>query len=380
MKKNLLLIVTLFFAVAVSAQKYDYALDRIEATDGLNTMKFYYNNDYLVEAYDIVTPNPWDNLPMEMIDSLTYDERGNILRSDVHQKIDGNWVHVYYLEYTYDNNNNRISRTNYNNFGGEFDIQGIFTYTFDENNRLVYHEMVLVDELFERGNYFYDENGNRTEEIVELTFGNNIWENSSRITYEYDENNNLTNTDYYYWMYTDWAFKEKIANSYDAVGNCATQLFYDGSLLISRLIYTYDMDTDIENVAMPVHPEPLYRNFDQYKNRPFSYSVEMADNNSELVYICDYDFIYKKTDATSANTIPFAAEVRVFPNPASESITVTQPGLKTVEIMDMRGVSVSRYQANSNSMQIDISNLAPGIYFVRSFNGQLPQTSKIIVK
>lgn len=392
MKKSFLLIISLFFAVVVSAQNYSYALDQIEATDGQHNIKLYYNTDDLLEWYSEITPDPWNNYqPMELRDSITYDQHGNILRTDVHQEIDGNWVHVYYIEYTYDENHNRISRTNYNNFGGEFGIQGIYTYTFDENNLLVYHEMVLVDELFERSHYTYDENNNLIEQVVEDYFGFDIWDPSTKVTYDYDENNNRTAKNYHYWMpgTESWYLKEQMIYEYDEVGNCTTEFLFDGNALASKLVYTYDMDTDIENVVMPVHPEPLFGQFAQFKNRPLKYSLEMADQNWNLIYICDYLFHYKSDDdddnddndeTNSVNTASFAAEVRVFPNPSTDNITVSQLGLKTVEIYDMRGTTISRHQANSNVLQIDVSNLTPGIYSVRTFDGRTPQITKIIVK
>lgn len=378
MKRTLLFVAALFCAMVVSAQNYDYRLDYIESTDGLNFIDYHYGEDGRLLWYSVVSPDDWDRL--ELIDSLTYDQRGNIIKSNVYQKIDGSWRNVFYIEYTYDENNNRISRSNYNNFGGEFEVQGIYTYNYDENNRLVYHEMVLVDELFERANYYYDDKGYITEEIVEMHFFGDIWDNSSRVTYEYDANYNLTRINYFYWLYGNWALKEKVEYIYDAAGNCQTQLFYSGSLLASRLIYTYDMETGIQQVSMPYHIEPLYSEFAPFKNRPLMYSCELADDNWNLVYVCDYLFQYEEGNITSAGNVPFMADVQVFPNPASEQITVCLPGLKTVEILDMRGACIRQMEAGSGIVSISTNDLPSGVYFVRAFDGIRMQTTKMVVK
>ena len=58
---------------------------------------------------------------------------------------------------------------------------------------------------------------------------------------------------------------------------------------------------------------------------------------------------------------PEFASVRVYPNPATESVTVEAEGLKAVEVTDING----RVMSMSKAATIDVSNLPKGTYFLR---------------
>ncbi len=377
MRRIFLLVLALVGAFVVGAQDFKYRLDNIESSDGEGFIDFYYGDDGLLLWYKTISVDGWG--PLELIDSLSYDQRGNIIRTDVHQKIDGYWRHVYYIEYTYDENDNRISRSNYNSFEGVFELHGVYHYSYNELNQLVYHEVYLDGDLFERANYFYDASGKRTEEVVEMRWGN-FWENSSRVTYDYDVHDNCIRKNYFYWMVANWALKEKMEYSYDEVGNCETQIFYSGSYPGSRIIYSYDMETVIEDVVMPHHIEPLYSNFPQYRNRPLSYSYEMADENWTLVYICDYIFEYEEGNLTALPNIMHSFDLKLFPNPANDRVTISLPGLKSVEVINLKGETVKYLDAAAATVTIPVIELAAGVYSVRAFDGRSIQSVKLLVK
>lgn len=72
-----------------------------------------------------------------------------------------------------------------------------------------------------------------------------------------------------------------------------------------------------------------------------------------------------------------AANVALYPNPATDKLNVVADGVKTIEIIDATGrVVMTRYQAGS----IDVSALANGIYMVRTMTNEGVSVQKIVKK
>lgn len=71
------------------------------------------------------------------------------------------------------------------------------------------------------------------------------------------------------------------------------------------------------------------------------------------------------------------AQVSIYPNPATAQLNVVAEGVKMVEIMDATGRCVL---ASENAGSIDISNLANGIYMVRTLTNEGVNVQKIVKK
>jgi len=81
------------------------------------------------------------------------------------------------------------------------------------------------------------------------------------------------------------------------------------------------------------------------------------------------------------------AAIAVYPNPASDNVTITLGkgwnGEMTVQILDLNGRTVvsNNHIATENSViNTDISNLVSGIYLVRISNATASQVTKLIVQ
>jgi hypothetical protein len=87
---------------------------------------------------------------------------------------------------------------------------------------------------------------------------------------------------------------------------------------------------------------------------------------------------------TSINSYPKAKSLKVFPIPASSSITVdfgTLPEEITIELLDLLGRTLykTEAQASTRNITIDISDNPEGTYFLRVAAGKINETAKIIV-
>ena len=69
----------------------------------------------------------------------------------------------------------------------------------------------------------------------------------------------------------------------------------------------------------------------------------------------------------------------IFPNPATTVLNVNAEGYNTLEIVNLLGQTVYTANATSN-MQINVSNLNNGVYFVRMNGENGTATQKFIKK
>ena len=61
---------------------------------------------------------------------------------------------------------------------------------------------------------------------------------------------------------------------------------------------------------------------------------------------------------------------KVYPNPASEQLNVTTERAEIIQITDVSGKVVTVEQLKTGHNIIDVSNFAPGVYFIQSKTGR----------
>ena len=74
------------------------------------------------------------------------------------------------------------------------------------------------------------------------------------------------------------------------------------------------------------------------------------------------------------------ANVSLFPNPATSTVTVKAEGMSQASVIDINGREVMYRKANGESTTFDVSTLARGTYFVRIVGEQTVAVRKLIVK
>lgn len=376
MKRNLLLLL-LALVPCCFIQAQCFFLDSYYSNDHFDHVQFYYNNENLLESYHVTTGIEGEQ--EEFIDSLFYDERGNVIRVNSYQYYNNQWIFPCYIEYTYDDKDNRTSRTNYNDFGSGHEIQGVYTYIY-EDNVLTRYEMTLGGMLLMRGTYTYNAQG-LLDELVEETYSSWMytWENSSKTKHTYDANGNETKTEYFYWDYS-WVPELVTTRIFDENNNCTIrEQSYNGTVT-DRVSYAYDTDYSINDCLMPYHPEPAYTWDEFHGNKPIGFGWEAANDGGQLVYVCDYIFQYGELDnAVSANYARPEMAV-IFPNPTDGELNISLDGLKRVEILDVNGKLVMQSEANGKMLKMNVPGLASGLYFIKSYNGMTCTMNKIQVK
>ena len=108
-------------------------------------------------------------------------------------------------------------------------------------------------------------------------------------------------------------------------------------------------------------------------------SVKLTPNKSNVTGV-------GRVDALAAvNAVPAwdgisenALNVRVYPNPSTDFVTICAPGLQWVEILDITGKKCITAQAIHDELQLDVKQLVAGIYFVTTVTEQGISTQKLM--
>ncbi len=128
----------------------------------------------------------------------------------------------------------------------------------------------------------------------------------------------------------------------------------------------------------------MYRNPDGQGHHPSHGYFDIVYAYCDDIAYCtipDYPLKWGQTDFTgideSTESVAFAI---VHPNPTTGKVAITGNGLKGAVVFDTFGQRVDVATGNGENLQIDISNLSPGIYFVNITNDEGQRCVRKVVK
>lgn len=358
---------------------YNYRLASYNTDDLYITCEYHYDAYRRLVAVQELVPSEY-----ELIDSIRYNEQNQLVRLDGYQKMGASWTNVYFIEYTYNAQGLIASRSNYNNFGGIFELGGTYDYTYNEAGQIIHTELTMGDMVYQTVDYEY-ENGLLATET--WSYSNPFsqsgdFEPAERMSYTYNNSGNLTLITYEtYDGISDWGLYGTRTYTYNEVGNCTEMHAYDADENeTERSIFTYD-NRLLEETLMPWTPEMTRPETFNNKN---IYTLEeywALDVDFVLQYVCDYEYNYVGIDEGVGLADVEQLPLTITPNPTENIIVLSglAEGTHQMEIVDMAGRIVMSDNV-SNSKQIDLSELQKGCYLVKVMNNQKLYTSKVIVK
>lgn len=362
-----------------SKSNYQYRLDNYYADDEYEIFNYFYNANHQLIALESMSG--WEGLMdyVHVYDSLSYDDAGDLVRDDSWQWINNIWKHVSYCDYTY-NNHLIATRTNYNFFGGEWAMGGIYYYTYNEQGQLIQSKLWFMNEWFDQTTYTYDAQGRLSGSLYSYDhYMNGDLMSYDRQTYTYDANGLLTlilneECDIETGI---WSITKREFFSYDANGNCTTyESKTAGGSSIEKKVYEYETRL-LSETFIPHTPEfdnpLLYQNHNTYHTMHY-YRV---DDNFDLQYLCDYLYNYCGYNSISnAETLSLS----LYPNPATDHLTIqAQEGDNLMSIYSLDGKCVKVQRMNGTDLHVDLSSLSKGTYLVR-VQGRQVRTAKVVVR
>ena len=327
------------------------------------------NNTWVNNRQEIMTYDENDNLTTHLrqswnqnthtwgnstLDTYTYDSNNNLLKRFIQTPYNGTnvWRNFSQYTYTYDSDNNRLTdfyQTWADNNSGWIDIV-LYTYTYYSNNNRQTELCEISTNAKEESTYTYDTENNLINQLTK-TWQNGNWVNSSRINYTYDSKNNLLSYLRENWNNT-WINDLQKLWTYDENDNC----------------------TLVENFS-----------FSDGRRHPMDIPMYLYYNNmqSSLYYNA-----YKVTATYKEVTKPITAiedfalpTISIYPNPTTGKLKIENGELKkgNVELYDIYGKKhVSQLTFHNSLIEIDISHLTAGVYFVQIITEKGVITKKIV--
>ncbi|TVQ82945.1 MAG: choice-of-anchor D domain-containing protein [Bacteroidetes bacterium] len=197
-----------------------------------------------------------------------------------------------------------------------------------------------------------------------------------QLEYDLDVVNDFTS----YWL---WAFPSANISGHDEmviyikadepISDVRIQMFdTDGIQGTDGASYTYiDIDTDWQGVNLPVED---FLTMDWANNLPDMSKIQRIDITFEKgstvpsqnkVYIDLVGFI---SQVSSETNLSHSLSFQMFPNPASQKVTLFSPEKVTISIFDINGKELLTKKSQQEQTILDISGLKSGIYMVRIQN------------
>jgi hypothetical protein len=384
--KNVLLITLLIacstagFSQGVKQDKL-FALSEVRSSDDYEYEQYTYNEDMLLQATETLTVDG-----TKLIDSLWYDEFNNITKLDIHQRINNVWTYVSYIEYTYDANGNRLTRSNYNSFGTpNFTLGGVFNYFYNEENKLTNWELYMGGtDLMQICTLSYNDDGQVVLEIGQDAFYSGTMENSWKTEYLYNADGTLQSTEQSYWMGSYWEGSSADLFYYDNAMNCTKWEHIYGNTVADRKEYEYNMEHTIDQLVTPVTPEYDTENLVARNNMVTTQHWYSQNDVGNLVYVCDYLYNYDTLTYTGIPSYAFHADnLRIYPNPASDLITIAAKNtiINNIDVVDNAGkVVLKKSHLNMKEVNLNLTPLKSGVYHVRLTTSRGILTEKLIVQ
>jgi hypothetical protein len=248
----------------------------------------------------------------------------------------------------------------------------------------------------------YNSAGNITKSISQVNDSLGNYQDISRYFYEYNASNYLTLfwSEYISSKTNKWTGWWKYRLYYDANNNITSHWGYDydstNHAWDSVLVYASDFESSLSNqdIIIPrndylfqglMHFDELYPLMRQSNNALKHYSTYREDYLSGVYYQnYYYTFYYSAIDASISN-LDSRKLIRIFPNPTSKFLNIEIENQNndegTIEIYDIQGRKFYNFKSSSNKrIQIDVSQLKAGLYFIKYNSNQQSAINKFIIE
>lgn len=287
---------------------------------GYRTSDYYEFQHYSYDAdHKLIAVKDSVRNEYSVIDSLAYNDQGQMIKLSGWQLMSNGWKNVYYIDYTYDAAGNIASRTNYNMFDGEWNLGGVYEYTYNQNNQITLTTLTMTGRVFQKIEYTYVD-GLMTQELW-YNFDGMGLSPSEKICSSYENGLKTLELDSTAASNGGWEYYGRRTYAYDEYGNCVEYHYYDQTRgEAERSIYSYDYDMPLSQTLMPWDPEMIrpvtYNNAHAY----YSEAWYTVDVEHVLQYVCDY--VYEYADINLGINDLTSENFSVYPNPASDVVVV----------------------------------------------------------
>jgi hypothetical protein len=234
----------------------------------------------------------------------------------------------------------------------------------------------------DRLTYEYNKHGDMTKSLSEK-YSNGNWIPVNRIIMEYNSKNLLIYgvTDIYDKKTSSWVHWMNGIMHYDKHDNLTEEIIQawgkSGWVNYQKSSYNYNSWNNLE--------EMNFQNWDgnQWKNTDNTYLTFYDYKDREFTFDCYYlKVTYNEPSGVDDNKIQ-VSHLNVFPNPATDYITVTANSYNAdISVSNMSGSNVNnniKILKTGKMMRIDVSNLPNGVYSINIIDGGIMKHAFFVI-
>lgn len=320
-----------------------------------STYTYNASNKVTEEIYQSSWNTPNNTLENTWKTTYTY-AAGRLTESVGYNWENANWVLNYKLVITYNANNLLDSYINYSWDGTQWVNDERYTFTYNANNK-------VASDIGEE-------------------WASSQWVNKYKSLYNYNSNNKIISQ-----IRADWdvfnsmwvANGNKTEYEWDAAGNRTQEVEYSttniGTLNQYKSEYTYDTFNLMTNFAHPFKDKTgldYFFNEFPYVNKvqgENSYSYNAQTSSFNLNGRTTYN--YNAAIALSTPTIDKAtANITFYPNPTTDFLNIQNPSKVAIDKVFVTDLTGKKVLEQNNANQVNVANLAKGLYVVEAFSGE----------
>lgn len=177
-------------------------------------------------------------------------------------------------------------------------------------------------------------------------------------------------------------FRVNYTYQYDSAGNqisILNQAYYSGSIIgKSMLNYTFDYEANINEYLLPSN---WYYTYSSIALADTNYHWNTDTNDWEVTTHKRYFYSPFSYQALPVNKAFSAGHLTLYPNPASEAVTIEQPTEGgQIEVLSITGQVIISQPAEGRVTRLDVSNFKSGLYLVRVTNGNTIYSNRLLVR
>jgi hypothetical protein len=139
------------------------------------------------------------------------------------------------------------------------------------------------------------------------------------------------------------------------------ELFYNGQAVVSTT----------QGYECEQGGNPIYLNYDMVigglSDSPFVGSIDEVYIHNRALSSAEIAQIYSSTSFVGVNELNPSTSLNLYPNPAVDVLFIESLSNDIIEIRDVQGALISQQKLQIGINQINTSELAPGIYLVKSY-------------
>ena len=245
----------------------------------------------------------------------------------------------------------------------------------------------------DRDFYIYDSTANYDASVLIQKWTGSTWVDSARFLYHFNTNGHETDNMYQEWKYGAWRNNYRVTNTLDTYGNAVQNLTEEWDSASSKWVNSYkDTKTYWKNESDKILTNTVLQ---WYINKWYNYYTEnytYDTSGNEIKYLqkawdgtkwsnyyqCNYTYsLFVGIKDTGYKRDLFI----MYPNPATDQVVIILPGIFSGSLLLNNNLGEKQINMNFNqkgNLQLDVSDLPAGIYYVTIRVTDTIQTVKLI--